>query len=367
MISKSLSTSEKRARLHEVAGKLAEFAQGLFPLLVAHSDDYGRLPGDLFTVKHVIDPSSPRRQDDFAAALQALDEVGLIAWYDAAGKRCIQVLNFDPHQPGLHRRTASTIAAPSENDVRTLDASERMLEEHIAAQLLDRTLVIGDFSIVDVRRQVRIGNRYVDIIATTDDGFRLVIEVKRQRVTNAAIDQVHAYLKLVGGENAVPVVIGAGLSTNVDLTKQRALIGICDASLRIVTAASFDVCDRHLTFRYSHTELNRTEQNGTEERTAPAAPPQQIPESDPDPDDHYAVITAVVTKDVLPLRLEDHKLAEVTERRCRELKIECSPTVIRKAIDSALFRYYRNVRHEFELPPDPRGIYRDHVRPRGTH
>ena len=46
MLSKSLSTSTKRARLHRVlgppcptcGGSLAEFAQALYPLLVAHAD-----------------------------------------------------------------------------------------------------------------------------------------------------------------------------------------------------------------------------------------------------------------------------------------------------------------------------------------
>lgn len=103
MISRTLSTSEKRAALHHAAGKLAEFCQAIFPLLVAHADDYGRLAGDVFTVKHAIDPTSPRRLSEFHAALVALDCVRLIDWYEVDGKRVIEIVKFDAHQD-LHKR-----------------------------------------------------------------------------------------------------------------------------------------------------------------------------------------------------------------------------------------------------------------------
>jgi hypothetical protein len=106
MVSKSLSTSEKRAALHKTAGKLAEFCQALYPLLIAHADDWGRLPGDEFTVKHLIDPSSPRKLPDFVAALHLLHEVGLIDWYHTDGKKVIEICQFSEHQD-LKGHTAS--------------------------------------------------------------------------------------------------------------------------------------------------------------------------------------------------------------------------------------------------------------------
>lgn len=112
MISKTLSTSQKRAELHQVVPPLAEFCQAIYPLLVAHSDDFGRLAGDAFTVKHAIDPTSPRTLSEFEAALQALNDVGLITWYPAVGRKFIQIQNFDPHQIGLHKRTASSYPDP---------------------------------------------------------------------------------------------------------------------------------------------------------------------------------------------------------------------------------------------------------------
>lgn len=107
MVSKALSTSQKYARLNTVAGKRAEFCQSMYPLLVAHADDFGRLAGDPFTVKHAVVPTSPRKESDVEAALTALHQVGLIVWYEVDGRKCIQIVDFERHQSGLHKRTGS--------------------------------------------------------------------------------------------------------------------------------------------------------------------------------------------------------------------------------------------------------------------
>jgi hypothetical protein len=116
LIAKSLSTSRKYAALQAVAGDLGEFCQMLYPLLVIHSDDYGRLPGDLFTVKHLIVPASPRTESDLGRALVHLDAVGLIQWYDHDGRKWIQIEQFDVHQVNLHKRTAPTSPAPPQTN-----------------------------------------------------------------------------------------------------------------------------------------------------------------------------------------------------------------------------------------------------------
>jgi hypothetical protein len=107
MLSKRLSTSQRYARLVEVCPKLAEFAQALYPLLIAHADDFGRQQGDVFTVQHQVHPTSPRRAVDFEAALQALHDVELIVRYQVHGRDYLQVMQFDVHQVGLHKRTKS--------------------------------------------------------------------------------------------------------------------------------------------------------------------------------------------------------------------------------------------------------------------
>lgn len=106
-ISKSLSTSEKFASLVVRQPTSYEFHHALYMLLVVHSDDYGRLQGDAYTVKLACYPASSRSLEEFADALKGLDEVHLITWYDAGGKRFIQIIDFDEHQQGLHKRTRS--------------------------------------------------------------------------------------------------------------------------------------------------------------------------------------------------------------------------------------------------------------------
>lgn len=107
MISKSLSTSRRYAQLYEDAGPLGEFAQALFPLLIAHVDDFGRMSGDTFTVKHLCHPTSPRPLSDFEAALDAMVRVNLIVRSTDNLVQRIQVVQFEEHQVGLHKRTES--------------------------------------------------------------------------------------------------------------------------------------------------------------------------------------------------------------------------------------------------------------------
>lgn len=113
-ISASLSTSQKHAALPAVVPALAEFCQALFPLLVVHADDFGRLQGDAFTVKHQCWPTSPRSVEEFNAALSALHRVGMVQRYAVDGREYLCVVNFEPHQPGLNKRTRSKLPDPPE-------------------------------------------------------------------------------------------------------------------------------------------------------------------------------------------------------------------------------------------------------------
>jgi len=105
MLSKSISTSRKFTDLAREAGKLGEFAQTLYLLLIPHSDDFGRLEGDPFTIKHLVHPASSRSERDFGSALQAMANVKLIKWYAKDGQQCVEIMQFERHQSGLHKRT----------------------------------------------------------------------------------------------------------------------------------------------------------------------------------------------------------------------------------------------------------------------
>ena len=114
MISKTLGSSRRFQLVAERASSpdLSGFYQLLFVLIVSHADDFGRLEGDAFTIKHRVFPVSDRPESDFASALQVLHEVGLIVWYQVQQKQIVEVVNFSDHQQGLHKRTKSIFADP---------------------------------------------------------------------------------------------------------------------------------------------------------------------------------------------------------------------------------------------------------------
>lgn len=114
MLSKSLSTSAKVAALYQASPKLAEFCRALFPLLVAHADDHGRLQGDELTVKLQVDPISPRKIADFVSALHLLHDVGLITWYQVDDRKVVEIVKFSDHQDlkGHDKRPGKLPACP---------------------------------------------------------------------------------------------------------------------------------------------------------------------------------------------------------------------------------------------------------------
>lgn len=125
ILSKSLSTSRRYARLRVIAGPLAEFCGVLYPLLVAHADDLGRLSGDVWTIQFAVCPTWGRDLDDIERALGYLADAKLIIRYDADDEPAIEIVHFARHQAGLKRRGSSTYAAPPEDAVREATARER--------------------------------------------------------------------------------------------------------------------------------------------------------------------------------------------------------------------------------------------------
>ncbi len=115
MISKSLGTSSRKfAQLRSDNPAVGLFAQALYPLIVVSSDDFGRQQADAFTVKHSVWSTAPEDENAFEAALQALHVVGLIIRYSVNGSVYLQVVDFEGHQQGLHKRTESKFPPPPE-------------------------------------------------------------------------------------------------------------------------------------------------------------------------------------------------------------------------------------------------------------
>lgn len=269
MISKSLSTSKKFAAAGR-AELIGEFAQLLYTLLQPHCDDFGRQEGDPFTVKLRVLPTSSRSEQTFAAALTVLRDTGLIRWYPTeAGQEVIEIVGFEQHQH-LYRKAASdfpsSISGPG-----SLNASERDIEAFIERELTDARLTFDDLRIVNIARQVRQGNRYLDLLAHTAEGVSILIEVKRQRITTAAIAQVLAYADRLEGE-VLPVVVGHGLAAGLDVSKSRAMLVVYNDSLLMRQLTFVTVNSRSVTLRHVQSELNGRELNRREEKVPPQPP-----------------------------------------------------------------------------------------------
>jgi len=106
MISKSISVSERVNMLPDV------FHMLLFTWLVPHADDFGRLFGSPAKIKALVVPMLDKTIKDVEAALKSLHQSQLINWYEINGDKYIQIVNFEQHQVGLHKRTKSKFPAP---------------------------------------------------------------------------------------------------------------------------------------------------------------------------------------------------------------------------------------------------------------
>ncbi|MEW8985568.1 MAG: hypothetical protein AB2401_00855 [Bacillus sp. (in: firmicutes)] len=101
MLSKVISISEKVNELPDVFDML------LFTWMIPHTDDFGRMVGSPAKVKALVVPLQSKDISEIKASLSRLHAAELIAWYEVDGERFIQILNFDKHQQGLHKRTKS--------------------------------------------------------------------------------------------------------------------------------------------------------------------------------------------------------------------------------------------------------------------
>lgn len=106
MISKVISISEKVNMLPDIFDML------LFTWIIPHTDDFGRLAGSPAKVKALVVPMLDKSIRDVSESLKRLQDQGLILWYEVEGEKVIQVINFEKHQQGLHKRTRSKFPDP---------------------------------------------------------------------------------------------------------------------------------------------------------------------------------------------------------------------------------------------------------------
>lgn len=110
MISKVISISEK-------VNGLSLFGRLLYTWMIPHTDDFGRMTGSPAKVRALVVPMGEETISEVEQALREMSNRGLIQWYEVDGERFVQIINFDEHQQGLHKRTKSKFPdPPSEED-----------------------------------------------------------------------------------------------------------------------------------------------------------------------------------------------------------------------------------------------------------
>jgi hypothetical protein len=250
----------KKISLSEQVNDMSEFAQLLFTWMIPHADDFGRLSGSPAVVRAQVMPLSNRSVEDVEDALLDMKAAKLIAWYDTDNGWAIQLLTFDKHQSGLHRRTASEYPPPPNSEgLDPLSATELDVEDLIYELLETEQFKISASSIIQMDRQVRVGNSYLDIVCHDEAGCVYVLEIKRQRLSNASLDQIMRYINMLqqqGQKDIRGILIGYGLASNFRMA---------DAIAQSIDVITYDdeLQWRYLTLGNSYLTLP-TEQKGTE-------------------------------------------------------------------------------------------------------
>lgn len=259
---------------------MSDFSQLLFTWSIAHADDFGFMDGDPDVVLATVVPMRRDKDaDDVEQSIQEWVDSDLVEWYEVNEKQIIWFKTWERHQ-SLSKRTKSSFAPPPGMSGKALNASEKQIENAIASALSTGGIKVGDYEVIQVDQQVRIENSYLDIVARTSVGTSILFEVKRGRLTKAALMQIRKYRSLVeqkSSEKPVCILIGYGLASNFPMDDAKAsavnvvtynddlqMTLINEANIRYLTVNN----DLHAVIpsqkQQNLTELNRTELNRSE-------------------------------------------------------------------------------------------------------
>jgi hypothetical protein len=101
----------------EQVNELSLKAALLFTWMIPHTDDFGRMPGSAKKVKAIV---APMRDDitciDVDNALNEMRDKRLIYRYKVNDELFIEMIKFEAHQQGLHKRTKSKFPGPERTD-----------------------------------------------------------------------------------------------------------------------------------------------------------------------------------------------------------------------------------------------------------
>lgn len=208
--------------------------------LVQLADDSGCLEDDILAHKiHLFPGDADITTNDIEEWCEKLKEMGKLIPYEASGKKCLFLKNFHKHQELSSPAKPECPLPPwitfkeyeGKNPSKYIldgDVTEETdgdIEDWMCLQLEIGNLVIDGEHVKTVNRQVRYANSYLDVVVVTDRPTPYVFEIKKSRLSKAALDQIERYIALhrVNKEEIIPILIGSGVATSFDIEKAKDL------------------------------------------------------------------------------------------------------------------------------------------------
>jgi len=186
MLSKSISTSLKIARLKTTEAKL------LFTWLIPHCDDDGRTQGEPLVVKGVVLPLLNCTIDDVSAWLTDLHEQKLIFWYEVDGEKYIQINLWLDHQEIRKDRYKSSIypCQPRDNQKTTKRQPRVAKRPPKLSEVSIREVNISEESVKeDAPEKIK----YRDNVFLTKEEHESLVEKNGKDVTERMLDTLDNY------------------------------------------------------------------------------------------------------------------------------------------------------------------------------
>jgi len=199
--------------MSDTISMLSWFEEIMFYRLIVSADDFGRYDARLPILKGRMFPlDADVTVCELEEGLERLEEVGLIKIYHVNDQPYLQILSWADHQN--IRTQKSKFPAPPDG----IGIEEHSLpsECDVEALLFDYIGNHGEIfghRVVTSDRQLRIDQSYMDIVVKTPS-LTLILELKRGRLSNKAINQIERYMRKAGGYG---VLIGCGLAGNFNL------------------------------------------------------------------------------------------------------------------------------------------------------
>ncbi len=213
----------------ELIKKRGPWAGLLFERMILWGDDDGRLVAEPRVIKAHCIPWHDRSVRQVQADLEEMHRLGLIILYQADGTQYAAFPGWHQHQPKQREERYIPSEFPAPPGLDDVDAPRAMphryetsLAEAVAAALSTGEWRVGGLSIISVEREVRIGNSYLDLVATAETGERVVFELKRWRLSHKGVRQLCRYIEALKetlpGVPVHGVLLGYGLARGFDLT-----------------------------------------------------------------------------------------------------------------------------------------------------